>query len=714
LHSQEIENLSIISRWPYGPCEALFTVDSLIFAGNGSALQILKLENNEFEKISEVDLRSFISDIYVNGNNVIAGTNNGITVVDITTLTQPIIKKNFFSYNFTNSVIQINDDIFYSDYYEMNVIKNFESDNHKIYKIHSVQGYSHFYIDDSVAYVTDTRDGIYTYNISDLNDIKLINYFELPNFYGIPKYFTPDRIFKYKNKLLVTAVANQYQDRGIIYLLGINSDYSLFEVSKAEVAGDWSSSCRDIIFSDTTLYSVYISDVGSGLLIYKLTESSFYIEKNYTFDEAEKLSFFGNDKILICGGTELALLDVSEINNIKRIDSYITHNPTNTILQINLNLYTGTTKGIDIFSFKNTNIERINNYYTNASVYSLLNNNNILYSGGWPSTIPNFDFSVNVFDIDNITHPQFRYGFYNEVFIRDFKKYKNFLFAVDFRSGFEIFDISNPLNPEEIYRYENHSDGGYGSLSGYDIQFKDSLFFFSSNKKTINIFQIKNGSEVSLLDSILTSGYPRSIAIKDNYLYTAQRDKGLIIYDISNLSSINQAAQFEFENWVEKIIIINNFAYLVDADGLYVLDLTVPLHPFVVGYYKINGVNNLSISGNLIFLSEGEGGFTILRNDLITSVNNDNNAPAYFSLEQNYPNPFNPKTIINYSIAKSEFVEIKIYNSLGQEIKTLVNEINQPGNHSINFNGSSLSSGVYFYRINAGSFSQTKKMILLK
>ena len=88
--------------------------------------------------------------------------------------------------------------------------------------------------------------------------------------------------------------------------------------------------------------------------------------------------------------------------------------------------------------------------------------------------------------------------------------------------------------------------------------------------------------------------------------------------------------------------------------------------------------------------------------------------PIDFNLEQNYPNPFNPSTSIQYAISSRQFVSLKVYDVLGKEIATLVNEEKPTGNYEVNFNASSLSSGVYFYKLQAGSFVQTKKMILIK
>ena len=88
--------------------------------------------------------------------------------------------------------------------------------------------------------------------------------------------------------------------------------------------------------------------------------------------------------------------------------------------------------------------------------------------------------------------------------------------------------------------------------------------------------------------------------------------------------------------------------------------------------------------------------------------------PAKFSLEQNYPNPFNPSTLIKYQIPVSDNVTIKVYDVLGNEITTLVNEFKPAGSYSISFNGSKLSSGVYFYRLQTSGFNEIKKMVYLK
>jgi len=107
-------------------------------------------------------------------------------------------------------------------------------------------------------------------------------------------------------------------------------------------------------------------------------------------------------------------------------------------------------------------------------------------------------------------------------------------------------------------------------------------------------------------------------------------------------------------------------------------------------------------------------------NSIPTSIFDKNNISTFY-LENNYPNPFNPSTVIRYEIGERRFVTLKVYNSLGEELKTLVNREQIAGIYEVQFNAGGLSSGIYYYSLHAGSsngsgksFNEIKKMILLK
>jgi hypothetical protein len=88
--------------------------------------------------------------------------------------------------------------------------------------------------------------------------------------------------------------------------------------------------------------------------------------------------------------------------------------------------------------------------------------------------------------------------------------------------------------------------------------------------------------------------------------------------------------------------------------------------------------------------------------------------PDRFTLEQNFPNPFNPSTSIRYAMPNAGLVTLKIYNVIGQEVATLVNDVQQAGSYQVTFNAGGFSSGVYFYRLQSGSTVETKKMLFMK
>ena len=143
----------------------------------------------------------------------------------------------------------------------------------------------------------------------------------------------------------------------------------------------------------------------------------------------------------------------------------------------------------------------------------------------------------------------------------------------------------------------------------------------------------------------------------------------------------------------------------------------------------IQSDEKIIVAGGSIYMAR----FSFLRivrylNNASTGVDEKDNGeiPTAFALEQNYPNPFNPTTAIKYSIpvlethlpagrqGRDASVQLRIYDILGREVATLVNETKAPGNYEVNFNASNLASGVYFYQLKAGEFILTKKMILLK
>ncbi len=188
----------------------------------------------------------------------------------------------------------------------------------------------------------------------------------------------------------------------------------------------------------------------------------------------------------------------------------------------------------------------------------------------------------------------------------------------------------------------------------------------------------------------------------------------------------------------------HNASYRIDAAGTMLLPGNAQA-AYALRIRKVNFYNNNPVGG-YIFLSKGgalvqvetndttrtSGTIAITRNkttwnyaivsDSTTDVRVGASTPSQFALRQNYPNPFNPSTRIEYSVAKEEFVSLKVYNLIGQEVASLVNENKPAGTYIADWNAEGLPSGMYFYKMQTrptdggqgGSFSATRRMMLVK
>lgn len=163
-----------------------------------------------------------------------------------------------------------------------------------------------------------------------------------------------------------------------------------------------------------------------------------------------------------------------------------------------------------------------------------------------------------------------------------------------------------------------------------------------------------------------------------------------------------------FPGWIDSVVTNGDFG-------------STPLQPnetreVAVHVFALNNVGTANVqiqagtmrnSGNRITVD-----LTAIAN--YTDVEDENNLVNNYFLEQNFPNPFNPSTKINFGLKKSGNVEISLYNILGSKVSSIFNGYKDAGKHSVLFDGSGLSSGIYFYKISSNDFTQTKKMILEK
>ncbi|MFZ2322235.1 MAG: T9SS type A sorting domain-containing protein [Ignavibacteriaceae bacterium] len=151
------------------------------------------------------------------------------------------------------------------------------------------------------------------------------------------------------------------------------------------------------------------------------------------------------------------------------------------------------------------------------------------------------------------------------------------------------------------------------------------------------------------------------------------------------------------------IVQYNNLGYQVNLSGIG--ERTVKLKLIV----SINEEFGYSLSNRL-----SDQNSLAKDNYQVKDINSNISNVTEYALDQNYPNPFNPSTKIKFQLPKDGFVTLKVYDILGKEIVTLITEEKSQGKYEVNFNASSLSSGVYIYKLTAGNFTASKKLMLLK
>jgi len=284
----------------------------------------------------------------------------------------------------------------------------------------------------------------------------------------------------------------------------------------------------------------------------------------------------------------------------------------------------------------------------------------------------------------------------------------NFLYLAAKNNGLIIIDISDPSNPVQIGVFNNRTN-----IS--QVIVKDNYAYTAgSSLQIIDISDVNDLQRVSYYNKFPVS----KITMNNNYIYVAATYHGMRVIDISDPAAPKSIGGIDTRASVYDVSVAGDYVYVANNNfGVSVVDVSDLENLKEVGYYE-TGYNPYRViaSENLVYIADGQDGFYIIANDLINTLpENDNySSQISYKLLQNYPNPFNPSTQISFRLPQQEHVTLEVYNTLGQNIETLLNKPMIAGNHLVEFNAKNLPSGIYFYRIEAGEFRQVKKMVLLR
>jgi len=379
------------------------------------------------------------------------------------------------------------------------------------------------------------------------------------------------------------------------------------------------------------------------------------------------------------------------------------------------NIFAGTDggEGIYLSSLDESNWVPVNNGLTARYVWCLTVSGDSIYAsagnidfglGSGGSVYVSADTATNWHALDS--------GLFN-TYISSIVLNGNYVFAAVY--GYGSYGIYVSTNRGASWNSANNGLT-YRSISSL-VAYGNNIYASANNG---NIFRsTNNGINWDSVSCVLADSEVLPLVVKEHNIYAGTYNSGVFVSNDSAKSWHKISAGLEH---LSTIYIIDENKILAGTLGQGVFLLTrpdtvwqainegLPDTAFAHYVYSI-----LTDSKNIYIGTASSGVWKRPLSEVITSVNQiKNNIPDKFELYQNYPNPFNPSTTINYSVSNSGIVTIKIYDILGREVATLVNEEKMPGNYTVNFNGTNLSSGVYFYKMETRSFIQTKKLLLLK
>jgi hypothetical protein len=316
-------------------------------------------------------------------------------------------------------------------------------------------------------------------------------------------------------------------------------------------------------------------------------------------------------------------------------------------------------------------------------------------------------YGFSTIDVTNPTEPNLIGENDLNGFIQDVLVYGNYLYVNDFSfGGLRIYDISNPLSPilAGTYQPSNYMINSH-------IKISDNWLYLTSSKfEILDITDPPNPILIGSIDGFLGG---KAIDVTGNYAY-AVLDTALSIIDISDRENPRLARSIWHMD-LSDINISGDYMYLIgEAPGLKRYNISDRINPqLIASYYTAQPLLEIEMSQGDIYIAGLHSLFTLRFNP--TDINDDSNPiPSSFFLTQNYPNPFNSTTMIQYDLPKTSNVALEILDILGRKVDVLVNAKQAAGHHTAVWDGKDYSSGIYFYRIQAGDFSETKKMLLLK
>jgi len=722
-------NTSFKGNFPfsYSYALAMSPEGDLAFVGSGGGIYITDVSDPQKPVVlSEVRARSLVDQCTydpVSKRLYVCAYFSGIEIWDLSDLSSPTRMSRFPTEPYPRSGIAfIGDYLFFttnysiwsldvSDPYNPTIADELFIANNLIVQM---------YLKGNTAYIVTSSQGVKLVNVSNPIDLQLLVS------YG---FLSGNEIDIAGNYLYAVNTS------GAMTILNITDSLHIVYAGGLNVGGY----PTDIEVLDNEAYIAKAGTSG-GLQIVDVTTPSTPAPISFLSGDYEFISGI-EDYVLATRNSDFTVLDVSDSSNVQIAAGFDFPGFVNDVAISGSYAYTGS-NGFRVLDVSDSaHPTEVGYANINGSLVEAGDNSVVVYcpySMTANNTIYTMDVSdkTNPVSLDSYTSPAMTW----DLVVRD-----NLAYIACWWDGVRIFNYEDPTNIIQLSRVMGWQSGGipgvdYCYAQAVDVD-NNYLYIVDyepfSNEDTYGLYiiDITNPSAPVLLNRFQNiTSYPQDISVENDIAYIADGHGGVEVVDVSDPLNPSVIGYVDLIDGSTGIKVDGDYAYVSEyiLGGLQVVDISTPSSPTLVGWYQPSGVFALGVESfnGFVYISDGLGGIQIYRNLLVTpvSVEPDETIVTDFKLEQNYPNPFNPSTKIKYTIPnvianevkQSQMVTLIVYDILGNEVARLVNEEQAPGVYEIEFNSVgtsrdlSLPSGIYFYQLKAGSFVETKKMMLLK
>ncbi|MCP4580191.1 MAG: T9SS type A sorting domain-containing protein [candidate division Zixibacteria bacterium] len=644
---------------------------------------------SNIEILDHLYLYGKIEEFTISGDYLYAAAGDqGLLIINIADMSNPILVGVFSTQDYLNSVF-VRDNIAYlaPANFTLQVVDVSAPTSPEL--IASLDGDSrHVYVDGNYAFISG-------------DNVKIVD---------ISNSYNPNIISEYDSYAFSTTTHENY-----LMVAGVRG-VELIDITEI----------TNPIFLDR--YNMYEDEYGYS------TASQALLFDDYIF-----AGFFG-DGLAILTFPELEVVDI-KLSQTYRIS-----------LWEHFMFFVAPGSGFDIYDVSDPwNITRITTYGSNDNCWDVCVRNGYAYC---------IDYGyrghsgLKIFDISNPNAP-LQVGFYDHSRHKLISIEGNYAHVAGNGEAL-IIDISNPLNPIEIYPFYIWQE----SINDIHVEFNYS--YVTIRDEGLRIYDVSDPSNVDLIGSCSTPNDPLGVFVCGDYAYIADAQSGLQIINISDPEAPYVEGNYNTPGEARSVFVRHNYAYIADYwSGMQIIDIDDPANPILVSSYDMPGTAvDIYVEDDHVFIANGSHGVYAVdvsnpyEPSLIASLNTPGNTkrihvqedtiyvadefsfsifflnpqtgieevatiPTTFSLSPNYPNPFNASTTINYALPYPGQVKLDIYDILGRQITTLIDESQAAGEKSIIWagqtnDGNPVSSGVYFYRLTTGDEVFSERMTLIK